>query len=188
MLSKANQGELEGAFQAAQSLASQHGQLGTTALESLIAPHIKDGRSALKRAINAGPTSPTWDDAARFATTARMLAPKSHIPATLLGDIALARGHADKAIEHYQFALSVDQTYIPALEGIARWARLRRHHGRGGPGVAISALLQRRADRRTAGGGEAGAPGTLAGSQSKGPVGLSQAAARAETMSAAGGS
>jgi len=124
MLSKASQGELEGAFQAAQSLASHHGQLGKTALESLIAPHVKDGRSALKRAIKAGPTSSTWDDAARFATTARMLAPKSHIPATLLGDIALAKGHADKAIEHYQFALSVDKTHIPALEGIARWARL----------------------------------------------------------------
>ena len=124
MLSKANKGELEGAFQAAQSLASQHGQLGTSALESLIEPHIKDGRTALKRAIQAGPSSTAWDDAARFATTARMLAPKSHIPSALLGDIALAKGHADKAIEHYQFALSVDQTYIPALEGIARWARL----------------------------------------------------------------
>jgi len=53
-----------------------------------------------------------------------MLAPKSHIPATLLGDIALAKGHTPKALEHYQFALLAAPSYIPALEGLARWARL----------------------------------------------------------------
>jgi Flp pilus assembly protein TadD len=53
-----------------------------------------------------------------------MLAPKSHIPATLLGDIALAKGLAPKALEQYQFALSADPTHIPALEGLAKWARL----------------------------------------------------------------
>ena len=53
-----------------------------------------------------------------------MLAPSHHLPLTLLGDISLARGRLPKAVEHYQAALAVTPDHIPALEGIARWARL----------------------------------------------------------------
>jgi len=124
MLHAAATGRLEGAFEAAGRLSNDYGTLGRTALEALIAPHLKDGRAALQAASAAGPSSSAWDNATRFATTARMLAPKSTLPRTLQGDIAIARGHVPKAMEHYNSALAIDPAHIPALEGLARVARL----------------------------------------------------------------
>lgn len=124
MLAQATKGKLEGAFEAAQSLATVHGIAGKSALEAIIEPHLKDGRKALNRAVTAGPADKAWDDAVRFATTARMLAPKSHTPFTLLGDIALGRGNLPKALEHFKQALQIQPNHVPALEGLARCARL----------------------------------------------------------------
>jgi cytochrome c-type biogenesis protein CcmH/NrfG len=124
MLEKATRGELEGAFEAARLLAEAHGSTGIDALEGIIAPHLSDGRTALGKAIGSGPNSSAWDDAMRFATTARMLAPKSHTPLTLLGEIALARGHLPAALKYFQDALRIEPGHVQALEGLARCARL----------------------------------------------------------------
>jgi len=124
MLHAAATGHIEGAFEAAGRLSTDYGTLGRDALEALIAPHLLDGRAALQVASAAGPASTAWDNATRFATTARMLAPKSALPRTLQGDIAIAQGHVPKAQEHYNSALAIDPAHIPALEGLARVARL----------------------------------------------------------------
>jgi tetratricopeptide (TPR) repeat protein len=124
MLHSAATGHIEGAFEAAKRLSTDYGALGRTALEAIIAPHLKDGRTALRAASAAGPASTAWDNATRFATTARMLAPKSALPRTLQGDIAIAQGHVPKALEHYNSALAIEPAHIPALEGLARVARL----------------------------------------------------------------
>ncbi|MAY80368.1 MAG: hypothetical protein CL930_06230 [Deltaproteobacteria bacterium] len=125
MLRDASKGKIEGAFAAARTLAGDHGAIGRNALQSLIEPHLRDGRTAMNRARPKRPDDPLWDDALRYATTAKMLAPKNKHPHTLLGDIALTRGLIPKALEHYQDALVIDATHVPALEGIARCARLQ---------------------------------------------------------------
>jgi Flp pilus assembly protein TadD len=124
MLSSATQGHLEGAFEAARALSNAHGATGKQALARVIEPHIRNARTALRHARSADPNSSKWDDAIRFATTARMLSPKSHTPLTLLGDIALARGFLPMALEHYKQALKIKPNHVPALEGLARCARL----------------------------------------------------------------
>jgi len=124
MLEQASSGNLEAAFSTARALNTQHGEIGASAINALITPHIEDGQAALAAAIAGDPGNTAWDDALRFATTARMLAPNHHLPLTLLGDISLSRGRLPKALEHYQAALSVKPDHVPALEGIARWARL----------------------------------------------------------------
>ncbi len=124
LIQQASSGDLEGAFSAAQSLAADHGEIGEASLTAIIMPHIEDGQRALRTATRGEPGSRHWDDALRFATTARMLAPSSHLPLTLLGDISLAQGRLPKAIKEYQSALAIKPDHIPALEGMARWARL----------------------------------------------------------------
>ena len=124
MLRHASLGDMEAAFSTARDLSSRHGEIGASAVNALITPHIKDGQAALAAAVRGDPGNSAWDDALRFATTARMLAPNHHLPLTLLGDISLARGRLPKALEHYQAALTTTPDHIPALEGIARWARL----------------------------------------------------------------
>jgi len=124
MLEQASTGNLEAAFSAARALGTQHGDIGASAIDALITPHIEDGQAALIAAAAGAPGNTAWDDALRFATTARMLAPKHHLPLTLLGDISLAQGRLPKALEDYQAALTAKPDHIPALEGVARWARL----------------------------------------------------------------
>lgn len=124
ILEQASSGDLEGAFTTARALNTQHGEIGAAAINALIAPHIEDGQAALSAAVSGAPGNSAWDDALRFATTARMLAPNHELPLTLLGDISLARGRLPKALEHYQAALTITPDHIPALEGVARWARL----------------------------------------------------------------
>ena len=126
MLKQASAGDMEAAFTTARALSTKHGEIGASAINALIAPHIEDGQAALAAAISGAPGNSAWDDALRFATTARMLAPSHHLPLTLLGDINLARGRLPKALEHYQAALEAKPDHIPALEGVARWARLNQ--------------------------------------------------------------
>jgi tetratricopeptide (TPR) repeat protein len=120
----ATQGQLESAFATARNLAKNYGTIGASAIGDLIAPHIADARTAIRAARREGPNSKRWDDAQRFATTARMLAPRHAGPLTLLGELALARGHAPKALEHFTKALDISPGHIPALDGLAQCARL----------------------------------------------------------------
>jgi len=120
----ATQGQLEGAFATARALAKNHGTIGAAAIDDLIAPYISDARTAIKSASTEGPNSKRWDDAERFATTARMLAPRHVGPLSLLGELSLAKGQTEKAWEHFSKALEIDATHIPALDGLAQCARL----------------------------------------------------------------
>jgi tetratricopeptide (TPR) repeat protein len=124
MIQAAAEGRIEGTFAAASQLSSEFGPAGQRSLEELVAPHLRDARRALKLALADGPESKHWKDATRFATTARMLAPKSALPLTVEGDIAVAQGNIPKARKHFEAALGLNSTHVPALEGLARCARL----------------------------------------------------------------
>ena len=124
MIQSAASGAIEGTFEAAAQLSTELGQAGQQSLEELIAPYLRDSRSALELALLDGPDSERWTDAIRFVTTARMLAPRSALPLTVEGDIALAKGDVAKANEKFEAALAIDPKHVPALEGLARCARL----------------------------------------------------------------
>lgn len=124
MIQAAASGQIDGTFEAAAQLSSEFGDAGQQSLEDLIAPYLRDARQALRRARAEGPESERWNDALRFVTTARMLAPKSALPLTAEGDIALARGDVPKARKKFESALGIDPKHVPALEGLARCARL----------------------------------------------------------------
>jgi len=124
MIQSAASGAIEGTFAAAAQLSTEFGQAGQQSLEELIAPYLRDARSALELAQMEGPDSERWTDAIRFVTTAKMLAPRSALPLTVEGDIALAKGDVGKANDKFEAALAVDSKHVPALEGLARCARL----------------------------------------------------------------
>ena len=121
---QATEGRLETAFQSARKLASGHGEVGREAIAQLIEPHISDARKAIAKARPEGPASKHWDDALRFATTAKMLAPNQAAPHTLLGELALAQGKTEQATTHFVKALQIESSHVPALDGIAQVARL----------------------------------------------------------------
>ena len=124
MIQSAASGQIDGTFEAASQLSSEFGDAGQQSLEDLIAPYLRDARQAMTRARSEGSDSEHWNDAFRFVTTARMLAPKSALPLTVEGDIALARGDVPKARQKFESALAIDAQHVPALEGLARCARL----------------------------------------------------------------
>ena len=124
MIQSAASGQIDGTFEAVSQLSSEFGDAGQQSLEDLIAPYLRDARQAMTRARSEGSDSEHWNDAFRFVTTARMLAPKSALPLTVEGDIALARGDVPKAKGKFEAALAIDAQHVPALEGLARCARL----------------------------------------------------------------
>jgi len=125
LLGEASTGNMEAVFRRARELQAAGGKVGAATLEPLIEPHLRDARAALDRARTEGLASKAWDDALRYATTARMLAPTSPRPLDLLGDIALGRGKITSAEEDYQQALDLDPADVPALTGLGRAARAR---------------------------------------------------------------
>ncbi|NOY26294.1 MAG: tetratricopeptide repeat protein, partial [Oligoflexia bacterium] len=125
LLGKASSGDIEGVFRQARELQRTGGQIGAASLDPLIDPHLADARRSLARARTEGPTSAAWDDALRYATTARMLAPSSPRPLVVLGEIALGKGQLTAANDDFGQALELDPHHVPALTGQARTARAR---------------------------------------------------------------
>ncbi len=126
LLGDASRGDLEGVFSAAQRLVAEDGDLATQALEALIEPHLEQAREALTLALREGPASPRWEDAQRYATTARLLSPRSPAPPLILGEIALAQGNLNRAAEQFQAALALDEASLGGHNGLARVALARR--------------------------------------------------------------
>jgi tetratricopeptide (TPR) repeat protein len=125
VVDNATRGEVGAAFDTARDLMSKHGDVGRAILEPLIDPHIADAWQSIQRARASGPTSTAWDDAQRFATTARMLAPHSPRPLQVLAEVALVQADVARAQRLYQQILDRDPGHIPALDGMARIGRLR---------------------------------------------------------------
>ena len=125
LIDDAQRGEIGAAFETARTLVRDHGDIGARTLEPLIAPHIADAEAALKKAAAQGVTSAAWDDARRFATTARMIAPQSPKPYVMLAEIALGQGDVAKAESHFRTALGHDPKHLRALDGLARTGRLK---------------------------------------------------------------
>jgi Tfp pilus assembly protein PilF/spermidine synthase len=128
VLGAASRGDMEDVFTTAQRLVAQEGALATRALDALIEPHMLQAREALALAAREGMTSSHWDDARRFATTARLLSPKSPQPPLVLGEIALAQGNLTRATEWLEMARDLDEADNTARTGLARVAMARRDH------------------------------------------------------------
>lgn len=126
LLDDASTGDLKGVFAAAQALVEREGPVATQALEALIEPQLVQARDALKRAVREGPSSRSWGDAQRLATTARMLSPRSPAPPLLLGEVALAQGNLNSSQEHFSAAAGLDPSSSAARTGLARVAIARR--------------------------------------------------------------
>ena len=126
LLGEAARGDMGDVFEAARRLVSQEGAVATQALSVLIEPHMDQARKALFRAQIEGATSSGWQEAQRFATTARMLSPRSPEPALLLADIALEQKNFNAAVELYEGVLELSPADLAALNGLARTARARR--------------------------------------------------------------
>lgn len=122
----AARGDMEAVFTAARSLRDIEGEIGRSALDPLLEPHLDRGRNALNRARTDGVASPRWDEAKSAAVTAQMLNPDSPAPLVLLGDIALAQGNTNQAETQYQAAIERDKDDAAALTGLARVYRLRK--------------------------------------------------------------
>jgi Tfp pilus assembly protein PilF len=73
-----------------------------------------------------GTGSRRWEDAAREATTARLLAPRSPAPPLVQGEIALAQGNLARARDAFEEVLRLDPKNRDALSGLARVARARK--------------------------------------------------------------
>ncbi len=125
LLGEATTGNMEAVFRRARELQAAGGAVGVATLEPLIDPHLADGRRAMALALQEGLASKQWDEALRYATTARMLAPTSPRPLVLLGEIALGRANVTVATEDFEQALELDADHVPALNGLARAARAR---------------------------------------------------------------
>jgi Flp pilus assembly protein TadD len=125
LIDDAARGQIGAAFDTARALIETHGEVGARTLEPLIDPHIQDAEEALALGAAQGPTSDAWADAQRFATTARMIAPKSPRPHLILAEVALGRGDVQRAEGHYRAALTRSPKHIGALDGLARCGRLR---------------------------------------------------------------
>jgi tetratricopeptide (TPR) repeat protein len=136
LLARSAKGDIGGTFEAARALGDVD-QSGLRPLDPLIEPHLRKAQKSLARARSEGLRSSGWDEAVGFATTARMLAPKSARPVVALADIQLSRGSTDQARKLYEDALALDGTDIDALSGIARVARMR------GDGVTAESSLRR---------------------------------------------
>lgn len=126
LLGEAARGDMGDVFEAARRLVQQEGAVATQALSVLIEPHMDQARKAMVRAQIEGATSSGWQEAQRFATTARMLSPRSPEPALLLADLALQQKNYNAAIELYENVLELSPGDLGALNGLARTARARR--------------------------------------------------------------
>ncbi|MCB9777907.1 MAG: tetratricopeptide repeat protein [Alphaproteobacteria bacterium] len=125
LLAEATTGNMEAVFRKARELQESGGGLGADALEPLIEPHLRDARRAITLAEKEGIESKQWDEALRFGTTARMLAPTSPRPLVVLGEISLGRGNPEQAERSFEQALELDPRNAEALTGKARVAYLR---------------------------------------------------------------
>ena len=125
LIDDASRGQIGAAFDTARTLLKEHGDLGARTLEPLIDPHIKDAEAALVLGATEGTTSRAWAEARRFATTARMIAPRSPRPHVVLGEVALGQGDVPRAETHFRSALTLDPKHLRALDGLARCGRLR---------------------------------------------------------------
>ena len=101
-------------------------ELQSSALQSLIAPHITSAKMEIKRASEEGQSSSHWEKAAQFAQTAQLIAPREIEPSLLLGEIAIGEGFLDKAQQKFEYALSLDPENLSALNGMARVYGLRK--------------------------------------------------------------
>ena len=126
LFQKASHGQLQDAFSAARKLSADHGAIGQTAVANLIEPYLNDARKAISKARRDGQNSKHWNDALRFATTAKMLAPKHASTHSLLGELALGQGQLEQAWNHFTKALEVQPSHVPALDGLAQCARLEK--------------------------------------------------------------
>ncbi len=120
----ATRGEIGAAFDAARTLVEKHGNQGAAILEPLIDPHIEDAWRAVEIGRREGPGSTAWDDARRYATTARMLAPNSARPLLVLGETAVNQGDLSRGRRYYEQILAKKASHIQALDGLARIGRL----------------------------------------------------------------
>ena len=125
VLKNASEGDMEAVFERARALLREAGTAGSAALDTLIEPHLSQGRAALKVALKDGLSSPAWDAARAAAVTAQMLNPQSAAPLELLGEIDMAQGKPRQAQQHYEEALAREPDRVSALTGAARAWRLQ---------------------------------------------------------------
>jgi tetratricopeptide (TPR) repeat protein/spermidine synthase len=128
LLGDASTGDLQGVFAAARDLVDREGPLATQALAALIEPQLEQARDALRLAVREGPSSRHWESAQRYATTARMLSPRSPEPPLLLGEVALAQGNLNRSQENFEAAMGLDERSTAARTGLARVAIARRDY------------------------------------------------------------
>ena len=129
LLGKAAAGDMGSVFEGARDLIEVEAELATQSLAVLIEPHLQKARQALVRARVEGSNSSGWEEAQRFATTARMLSPQSLEPPLLLAEIALSQKNLNSADELFEVALGLDPNSLEALGGLARTAQARRDSG-----------------------------------------------------------
>jgi tetratricopeptide (TPR) repeat protein len=119
LLGRAAKGNMEEVFEAANDLIASSND-PAEALSPLIAPHLRDAKSHIDIARREGQGSKEWENAGRFATTARMLSPSSLEPILLQAEIAIGQGHLETARQRFEDALELNDTLLPALDGMAR--------------------------------------------------------------------
>ncbi|MEC8379748.1 MAG: tetratricopeptide repeat protein [Myxococcota bacterium] len=127
ILSQASEGQIQDVFLNASQLLEQ-GFGSQDALTTLVEPHLRDARNQIKIARLEGQSSDAWAEAARYATTARMLAPSAETPLLLLGEIAIGQGQIDKAKTYYESAYNINPENHATLDGLARIAGLQDDH------------------------------------------------------------
>ena len=118
VIQRAAQGNLQDVLKNAQT------SLGTSALQSLIFPHIRSAKNEIRLAIKEGQSSEHWAKALQFATTAQLVAPKEIEPWLLQGEIAIGEGFLTLATKKFEQARELDPKSLPTLNGLARIAGL----------------------------------------------------------------